>query len=126
MTLVSQYDVELLLAIETHMGSKLEPLEPEEAQVLEMLHDVASARRVGNWVELVGTYRDADNRPCGGWMMVDGRDKGLGLLLRRLDGAEAFAAKLQQVKRDALDDALSPANQERYDVRAEIEAARTS
>ena len=45
-TLVSQYDVELLLAIETHMGSKLEPLEPEEAQVLEMLHDVASARRV--------------------------------------------------------------------------------
>ena len=85
---------------------------------------VASARRVGNWVELVGRYRDADNRPCGGWMMVDGRDKGLGLLLRRLDGAEAFAAKLQQVKRDALDDALSPANQERYDVRAEIEAAR--
>lgn len=45
-TLVSQYDVELLLAIETHMGSKLEPLEPEEAEVLEMLHDVASARRV--------------------------------------------------------------------------------
>ena len=63
---------------------------------------VASARRVGNWVELVGRYRDADNRPCGGWMMVDGRDKGLGLLLRRLDGAEAVAAKLQQVKRDAL------------------------
>ncbi|KAH8097450.1 procollagen-lysine 5-dioxygenase [Aureococcus anophagefferens] len=85
---------------------------------------VASARRVGNWVELVGRYRDADNRPCGGWMMVDGRDKGLGLLLRRLDGAEAVAAKLQQVKRDALADALSPANQERYDVRAEIEAAR--
>ena len=45
-TLVSQYDVELLLAIETHTGSKIEPLEPEEAEVLEMLHDVASARRV--------------------------------------------------------------------------------
>lgn len=45
-TLVSQYDVELLLAIETHMGGKIEPLEPEEAEVLEMLHDVASARRV--------------------------------------------------------------------------------
>jgi len=45
-TLVSQYDVELLLAIETHTGSKIDVLEPEEAEVLEMLHDVASARRV--------------------------------------------------------------------------------
>ena len=56
MTLVSQYDVELLLAIETHMGSKLEPLEPEEAQVLEMLHDVASARRVA-LLELTQLWR---------------------------------------------------------------------
>lgn len=44
-TLVSQYDVELLLAIESHTESKLDPLEPDEAQVLELMNEVASARR---------------------------------------------------------------------------------
>jgi len=45
LTLVSQYDVELLLAIEKHVGAKLTPLEPDEAQVLRLMNEVASARR---------------------------------------------------------------------------------
>lgn len=46
LSLVSQYDVELLLAIEEHMGTKVEALEPDEGEVLKMLAEVASARRV--------------------------------------------------------------------------------
>ena len=43
--LVSQYDVEVLLAIEEAIGRKLATLEPNEAEVLDKLHEVASARR---------------------------------------------------------------------------------
>ena len=46
LSLVSQYDVELLLAIEEHMGTKVEAFEPDEGEVLKMLAEVASARRV--------------------------------------------------------------------------------
>lgn len=45
-TLVSQYDVEVLMAIEEHIGRKLETLELAEDEVLGSLHEVASARRV--------------------------------------------------------------------------------
>ncbi len=39
-TLVTQYDVDLLLAIEEAVGSKLHTLEPEESAVLELLSEV--------------------------------------------------------------------------------------
>ena len=74
---------------------------------------VASRGRVGDWIEVVG----------GGYMMHDGREKRLGQLLRRLRGDEEFAAKLQQVKRDALAESMRAETQSAYDVRAEIEAA---
>lgn len=45
LTYVSQYDVELLLAIETATQRKLETVEPDEAEVLKLLPEVASARR---------------------------------------------------------------------------------
>lgn len=44
-TLVSQYDVEVLLAIEGAIGRKLDELEVKEADVLETLQEVATARR---------------------------------------------------------------------------------
>ena len=44
-SLVSQYDVEVLLAIETAIGRKMDCLEPNEEEVLDRLHEVASARR---------------------------------------------------------------------------------
>jgi ATP-dependent RNA helicase DDX49/DBP8 len=44
-TLVSQYDVEVLLAIEGAIGRKMVALEPDEDEVLASLHEVASARR---------------------------------------------------------------------------------
>ena len=44
-TLVTQYDVELLLAIEEHQGAKLQTLELDEPPVLALLPEVASARR---------------------------------------------------------------------------------
>ena len=40
-TLVSQYDVEVLLAIEASIGRKMATLEPPEEAVLEKLHEVA-------------------------------------------------------------------------------------
>ena len=43
--LVSQYDVEVLLAIESAIGRKLTALELDEEAVLSRLHEVASARR---------------------------------------------------------------------------------
>ena len=45
MTIVTQYDVELLLAIEEHQGAKLQTLELDEPPVLALLPEVASARR---------------------------------------------------------------------------------
>ena len=45
MTLVTQYDVDVLLAIEERIGPKLQPHEPAEAEVLKALPEVASARR---------------------------------------------------------------------------------
>ena len=72
---------------------------------------VASRGRVGDWIEVVG----------GGYMMHDGREKRLGQLLRRLRGDEEFAAKLQQVKRDALAESMRAETQSTYDVRAEID-----
>ena len=44
-TFVSQYDVEVLLAIETHIGRKMDVLEPTESEVLDKLQQVATARR---------------------------------------------------------------------------------
>jgi len=44
-TLVSQYDVEVLLTIEEHVGSKLDACELPEDEVLAQLTEVASARR---------------------------------------------------------------------------------
>jgi len=45
LALVTQYDVELLLAIEAAIGAKLEPLEPTEAVVLALMPEVSSASR---------------------------------------------------------------------------------
>jgi len=46
LTIVSQYDVEVLLAIEAHIGRKLASLDNvEESEVLSALNEVASARR---------------------------------------------------------------------------------
>ena len=46
LTIVSQYDVEVLLAIEAHIGRKLTSLDNvEESEVLSALNEVASARR---------------------------------------------------------------------------------
>ena len=44
-TLASQYDVEVLLAIEAAIGRKMDAYEPEESDVLESLQEVATARR---------------------------------------------------------------------------------
>ena len=44
-TLVTQYDVELLLAIEEHQGAKLQTLELDEPPVLALLPVVAAAGR---------------------------------------------------------------------------------
>ncbi len=44
-TFATQYDVERLLAIEQHVGAKLETLEPDEESVLKLLQKVATARR---------------------------------------------------------------------------------
>lgn len=45
LTLVTQYDVDVLLAIEEHVGAKLQPHEPPEGEVLRGLPAVAAARR---------------------------------------------------------------------------------
>ena len=45
LTLVTQYDVDVLLAIEDHVGTKLAACEPPEQDVLRLLNEVASARR---------------------------------------------------------------------------------
>eukprot|EP00316_Scyphosphaera_apsteinii_P004306 CAMPEP_0119349990 /NCGR_PEP_ID=MMETSP1333-20130426/109831_1 /TAXON_ID=418940 /ORGANISM="Scyphosphaera apsteinii, Strain RCC1455" /LENGTH=512 /DNA_ID=CAMNT_0007362597 /DNA_START=170 /DNA_END=1708 /DNA_ORIENTATION=- len=44
-TLVTQYDVELLVTIEDYTGTKLSVLEPPEDKVLDLLVEVASAHR---------------------------------------------------------------------------------
>ena len=44
-TIVSQYDVEVLLAIEASIGRKMDALEPPEDDVMRTLHEVAAARR---------------------------------------------------------------------------------
>lgn len=67
----------------------------------------------GNWVERVE----------GGWMMVDGAAKGLGLLLDRLWGAEAVGPRLAQRRREVLRAALGPKEQARYRAEDEIAAA---
>jgi len=45
-TLVTQYDIELLLNIESHINTKLETLEFNEKEVLENMIDVTKAKKI--------------------------------------------------------------------------------